>query len=463
MPSLNSAAAQSPFTDKMLDDFRKHGDPLADEVIEAFATQHGSSIKELTDKLQDIARMPVRDEMHDVIHEHFPHDAVVCDALEKYFTHASLVPEWADPEKLKLGGHVFQDHMFSGFMMLACSSLPNCYACQPDVKVLSFTRRLVDNAPKRIVETAQMVTDVMGDGGLSIKNGHVTGKGIQSILKVRLLHACVRYLLLNKEQLTTKHCDENDINPDNFFSAYIHDAVQTNCKWHGEQKPTPWDVKNDGTPLNAEVLAGVLLTFSYSILRGLKTIGVKLNARQQNAYLHSWNVAGHALGVEEKFLAEYDTYEKAEVIYNQILQRRRGKTEDGMLLQQALLDAFSLAASKVIPFPLDKILHIKRMPRLITSILISKKSFAALGLKLSIYDHFIRIFVWLLLKLFGFFVNLGFLRVFADVMFKYLAKTLWGWREDYPDAKPETIKGGKPLSIPHKLVATSYLSGKYKS
>lgn len=448
---------QSPFTNEMLDAYRKQGDPLADEVIEAFASQHGSSIKELTDKLQDIARMPLRDEMHDVIHEQFPHDEVVCNALEKYYAQATLAPGWLNAEKLKIGGHVFQDHIFSSFMMLACSSLPDCYACKPDVKVLSFTRRLVDKAPKRIVETAQMVTDVMSSGGLYLEDGHIKGKGIQSALKVRLLHACVRYLLLNKEQLNHDHCHEKDLNPDNFFSAYIHDSVQEQCQWDGDKKPSPWNVKEDGTPLNAEALAGVLLTFSYSILSGLKTIGVTLNKRQQNAYLHSWNIVGHVLGVDEKFLKQYDTYKKAEVVYNQILDRRRGKTEDGMLLQQSLFKVFSLTTSKVIPFHLDKILPINRIPKLTTSILISKKSFTALGLKLSLLDHFIRIFVWLWLKLLGLLVNLGALRWLSDIVFKYLAKTLWDWREDI-----EENKEIKSLKIPKELIATSHLCKKYK-
>lgn len=457
--SNEKTSLTSPFTEEDLNALRRQGDPLADEVIEVFARQYGSSIGELTENLQNMIRMPGNDEMLGVIKKQFPQNDEICATLVKFFTHADTAPAWAEAEKLTLGGHVFQDHMFSGFIMLACSSLPVCYTCIPDVKVLSFTRRLIDKAPKRIAETAQMITDVMGNGGLSVKDNKLTGKGIQSILKIRLLHASIRHLMLNKERLLIEH-SHNNIDVNNFLVAYVLDSVQDQCTWQGSRKPEAWDIQNDNVPINGEALALTLLTFSYVILRGLKDIGVKINSEQQNAYLHSWNVIGFVLGINEKILAEFNTYEKSEVIFNQIMQRRRGHSEDGVLLQQALLNSFSIIAWKVIPFPLKRILHVRRLARLITSILISKKSYAALGLKLSFYDRFIRFLVWLGIRVFGFCVNWGLLRPFADYMFKHIAKSLWDWRDDVSADTQATIY--KPLVIPQLLIATSYLADNYK-
>ena len=72
-----------------------------------------------------------------------------------------------------------------------------------------------------------------------------------------------------------------------------------------------------------------------------------------------------------------------EEIYNQILNRRRGNSNDGELLQQALLAAFSETAKRTIPVFLAQLLHVRRVARLITSKLVSKESYAALNLKLS--------------------------------------------------------------------------------
>jgi len=201
MASLTDTMVTSPFTEKELDDYRKQGDPLADEVIEVFATQYGASIQKLVEKLENMIRMPGDDELLHQITIQFPDNSEICKALEKYYTLADQSPSWADEKKLTLGGHVFQDHFFTSTTALACASLPVCYVCQPDVKVLSFTRRFIYKAPIRIVETAQMITDDMGNGSVTIKDGHLTGKGVRSVLKNRLIHASIRYLLINKKQI----------------------------------------------------------------------------------------------------------------------------------------------------------------------------------------------------------------------------------------------------------------------
>ena len=97
----------SPFTEQMLNDFRHQGDPLADEVIQCFATHYNSSIEELVEKLENMIRMPNDDKIMATIKKHFPEDTNICYALEKYFSQAVLLPNWVDKEKLKLGAQVF--------------------------------------------------------------------------------------------------------------------------------------------------------------------------------------------------------------------------------------------------------------------------------------------------------------------------------------------------------------------
>src|SRR5436190_800161 len=58
------------------------------------------------------------------------------------------------------------------------------------VKVLHMTARLETDAQRRVIETAQLLVDVMASGGLS-----PSGAGKRSAQKVRLLHAAVRYLI----------------------------------------------------------------------------------------------------------------------------------------------------------------------------------------------------------------------------------------------------------------------------
>ena len=458
----------SPFTDEILNQFRHKGDKLADDVIDAFASQYGSSIQELAEKLQNMIRMPDDDDILAVIKKYFPDSENIQQALETFFAEAVKLPDWADSKKLALGGKVFQDHLFTGFMILGCASLPICYVCRPDVKVLSFTRRLIDDAPKRLVETSQMVTDVLSTDGLKIQDRELVGKGVQSILKIRLIHASVRHLLVHKEEMLAEHDHSSKVDPKNFLLAYVLDSVRDDCHWYGDSKPDVWSLEEDGIPINKEALAETLLTFSFVILRGLSRIGVHLTKDQQDAYLHSWNIAGYVLGVDEAFLKEFSNYENTEVIYKQILQRRFGKTPDGILLQESLLDVFSDNASRLIPFGLSHILHVRRLARLVTSKLISDDSYRALGLKLSLYDRFIRMLVWMGVRTFGWCVNQGWLRPLADYMFGRIAQTLWDWRADFTDeqkaAEPNIShkhdKNGvcNPLIIPPHLIASSNLS-----
>lgn len=449
----------SPFTEQMLDDFRRQGDPLADRVIQTFADACPDSVDTLISELENMIRLPSDEKLHESIHTHFSHNPGVCHALETYFSRAVAVPDWLEKDKLLLGEQVFQDHLFSGIIILGCASLPVTYSCSPDVKVLGFTRRLIDDAPRRLVETAQMVTDVMRDGGIHIENNNLVGSGVRSILKIRLIHAAVRYLVLNRDSLAAK-CPVCEPSRHSQLLTYISDELQQQCHWYGDKQPERWQPQKDGIPINQEALGIILLTFSYLILHGLGMIGVKLNHRQQQAYLHAWNVAGYLLGVDEILLQANTDYKQVEVIFHQILVRRRGKTEDGILLQQALLEAFVINAVRLTPFA--RLLHVRRLGKLITTILVTKPTWQALGLKLSFYDRIVRFFVWMGLRLFGFMVNFKLLRPLANFMFGRIARSLWNWRQELSQQQltPGTCK---PLHIPSGMEKASHAAGFYKS
>ncbi len=73
---------------------------------------------------------------------------------------------------------------------LATASLIYCYAGYPGVKALTFSRRLGQDADRRVGETAQFVLAVMAPG-----SPDPCGRGIRKIQKVRLLHAAIRHLV----------------------------------------------------------------------------------------------------------------------------------------------------------------------------------------------------------------------------------------------------------------------------
>jgi hypothetical protein len=82
-----------------------------------------------------------------------------------------------------------------------------------------------------------------------------------------------------------------------------------------------WNVARAGLPCNQEELAYTLLTFHYIFLRSLRTLGLGWRRENEEAYLHTWNVLGHVLGIERRLMA--DTMEQAKVLFDAMQARGR--------------------------------------------------------------------------------------------------------------------------------------------
>jgi uncharacterized protein (DUF2236 family) len=156
--------------------------------------------------------------------------------------------------------------------------------------VLSLTARLETDPYRRIVETTQMIVDVMAPGGLA-----PGGRGIRSVQKVRLMHAAVRHLI--------------------------------------RQRGT-WDPAR-GQPINQEDLAATLLTFSTIVLRSLERLGCDLSDTERVAYYHAWRVVGHVMGIDERLLP--GTPEEGERFQHVLERRLYGASPEGQVLTRALL------------------------------------------------------------------------------------------------------------------------------
>ena len=105
-------------------------------------------------------------------------------------------PDWADGDLVRRGQKVFGDWGPQLGMALWLASLPADYACAKGAEPLVRTARLTGKPKRRYVETGQMIINAMTPGALE------TGAlGANTIRHVRLMHAAVRHLLLNAEDL----------------------------------------------------------------------------------------------------------------------------------------------------------------------------------------------------------------------------------------------------------------------
>jgi len=196
-----------------------------------------------------------------------------------------------DLKTLKRGQRLFNRYGHLILLILVCGSLPTTYAARKGVKVLKGTGRLLIDPNRRLWETAQMVVNVMGPGGLSR-----AGRGIRTVQKVRLMHAAIRHLL---------------------------------------STDPAWNTQELGVPINQEDLAGTLLTFSYFVLEGLRMLGVRLDPAERWGYFRTWQIVGRTMGVAPELIAA--NLEEAAELNALIWKRQFGASQEGREMLLALL------------------------------------------------------------------------------------------------------------------------------
>ncbi len=292
----------------------------------------------------------------------------VIKALRDYLDAANTLPEWADAQKIRRGENVFTGHGPLSVMSLFCASLPDCYVQPKAAGVLRIAGQLTAHADYRIRSTAAMVFPVMLRGGLTTADG----VGVAQTLKVRLIHATIRNLILrgapqsaidaivprfSSPPMAADNC--------NAASMPMHSAFFA----HG------WNVAKDGVPNNQEQLLFTLLTFHFTFLRALRKLGIGLPSAEEEAYLHCWNVVGYVLGIEPRWMPS--TYADAEKMFLQIQSQCLADCEypDGVDARPALGGALIDYMRASIPFRL-----LKPFPALFTRYLCGNAVSDALGI-----------------------------------------------------------------------------------
>lgn len=217
-------------------------DPLADAVMQEFAGIPESEWRAILESAlaEGIESIP-----------HAP------DSLRAFFEELEHVPFWVDRELCNLGGATFLRCRL-GFAVLAMLSLPVIYSWPAGNKPLALSGQLTHRASQRLKDTTRYVFAVCQPGGLSRYS-----EGFAMTVRVRLIHAQVRRLLLGSGQ------------------------------WRSEK----W-----GGPINQCHMAGTNLMFSVGVLDGLTRLGYRFERVERNALIHLWRYAGYLLGVQPELL-----------------------------------------------------------------------------------------------------------------------------------------------------------------
>jgi hypothetical protein len=349
-------------TDAELDAMQWIADPHADEAIAA-ATRDADPEERL--RRIDALNAVIRGWQDNAGVAAWQPDAALAAtpagaALRHYVGAAQPLPAWADVARIARAEALFMEHGALSVTILFCASLPECYVVPDLAAVLHATGQLEERAEHRIRTTGAMIFPVMMRGGLTQPDG----SGIAQVLKVRLIHAMVRNLLLRgpPEGPRPTIAPLAAIQPGDSMTRALH--------VHG------WDLEACALPNNQEELAYTLLTFSYVYLRALRRLGIGFTAEQEEDTLHAWNVAGHFLGIRRELMV--DTMEQAAGLFERMQARGRAdwvRYAHGADPRPRLGAALMGAMQSVIPDG-----PFKAFPVLLTRRLIERESARDLGL-----------------------------------------------------------------------------------
>ena len=261
-----------------LGEFLLKGDPLADAVVDALAEYPA----------------PVRQSMVDrALNEGIAAVPEAPDALRALFAQLDHVPFWVDAERLERGGAAFLRSGLIGGMVLGAYSLVAGYCSPAGNKPLAFSGRLAQDAPRRLAETGRFVQAVSSPGGMKR-----SGDGFKAMVKVRLVHAAVRQMLLRSPR---------------------------------------WNTPAWGTPINQYDMSGTTLLFSYVVLDGFDKMGFQVSAEERADFMHLWRYAGYLIGVDDELRCT--TEEEGRVLWDLLSITQAPPDDDSRALAHALLDS----------------------------------------------------------------------------------------------------------------------------
>ena len=147
---------------------------------------------------------------------------------------------------------------------------------------------------RRISRTAKFGYDIGSLGGFHDPNGEM----VVTAVKTRMAHAGVRHLL--------------------------------------PQSPHWKDAADERKPISQRDILVTWHSLPTSVMRSMKKWGVKVPAAEADAFLHSWQVAAHMLGVKDEYIPA--TWDAAYAQAPQILDPVLAPTPEGIKLADILLD-----------------------------------------------------------------------------------------------------------------------------
>lgn len=220
-------------------EFKQIGDPLADAAV------------------ADLSNLPKEEReqfLQRILNEGATTGANMPESWRRLLEQMEHVPYWVDWKTLNKGSRAFLRAGGVGMFALSCYVTPLFYCLSNGNKALSFSGNLTKRAARRGRETARFVIETCLPGNLQRH-----GDGFKITFRVRLMHAQMRRMIAQSGR---------------------------------------WDYERYGVPINQVYMASMMSLLSGHWVEGLKHLGLRLTADEEEGVMQLWRYSSYLIGVD---------------------------------------------------------------------------------------------------------------------------------------------------------------------
>ena len=223
-------------------------------------------------------------------------------SLRKFFSDAETPPEWLDYASFAPAVRMF--HRNSQVILAAFVAGVLIEGFTTNIaKSFFITGRVRDQGIRRLGQNNRHMMEIFLPGGL-----YRDGDGWKLSIRIRIVHARLRYLLNNSEE---------------------------------------WDTEAWGTPISAAHLGYAISAFSARLLKHMKTLGAEYNAEEYASFMAVWRYSGYLMGIPETIL--FRDADEALRLYEVGLMCEPAYQTESVVMAHSLVNSAPLIAGRTEP------------------------------------------------------------------------------------------------------------------
>ena len=231
------------------------------ELADSYVMHTSVGDPQLDPVMDELSGLPPHD-LHRFIGAGIEQQSDLCDApaaLRRFFAEAVEPPSWLDYEAHRPALRAFHANSTNVLIAFVAGVLIEGFSTMI-AKSFAATGRVLtpSSARRRLMQNNRHLLEVFFPGGLE-RNGD----GWKLSMRLRFVHARVRYLLANSPV---------------------------------------WDTAHLGTPISAAHMAFAISVFSARLLHHAALVGAVFDSDEQASVMDVWRYAGHVMGVPETAL-----------------------------------------------------------------------------------------------------------------------------------------------------------------